>query len=282
MGPSPRVRGALIRDERQDKRPGTILAGAGSTSLYGPASRSRRDHPRRCGEHGGVVEVGAGDEGPSPRVRGAPHPGLHDVHQPGTIPAGAGSRAGCLRRPMPGRDHPRARGDGPMVTTTSIQRAWCSPHPRGWSLGSSAFARPGWVLPAPAGMVPTARGNRDRGGGAPRTCGDGPSSGFDALSKKVCSPHLQGWSQVGVHPAGTDAVLPAPAGMVPSARRRTGGRWRAPRTRGDSPVARTRRNFEVLTDQALWCCCFSWRACRSQVPALIPACWSRYQAACRQ
>ncbi len=49
-GPSPRVRGAAARRSRVRGLPGTIPAGAGSSSEFAPMAVTRWDHPRGCGE----------------------------------------------------------------------------------------------------------------------------------------------------------------------------------------------------------------------------------------
>ncbi len=63
---------------------------------------------------------------------------------------------------------------GPQETELLAAKAACSPHARGWSRGHArARARPG-LLPARAGMVPSASRTRACAPPAPRTRGDGP------------------------------------------------------------------------------------------------------------
>ena len=50
-GSSPHVRGALARVGHLRPQPGIIPACAGSTESAANHARSRRDHPRMCGEH---------------------------------------------------------------------------------------------------------------------------------------------------------------------------------------------------------------------------------------
>ncbi|BCM71200.1 hypothetical protein EASAB2608_06534 [Streptomyces sp. EAS-AB2608] len=69
---------------------------------------------------------------------------------------------------------PRTRGDGPWLRSTGPLPSICSPHPRGWSLGELARLDRKTLLPAPAGMVPTAAGRPAAPPAAPRTRGDGP------------------------------------------------------------------------------------------------------------
>ncbi|MGX1487745.1 hypothetical protein RKD41_000004 [Streptomyces tendae] len=91
-GPSPRVRGAGLAGPRLQLASGTIPAGAGSSRGRGSSSRSRRDHPRGCGEQGSRARGYNSPLGPSPRVRGAAGGAAAHHARAGTIPAGAGSR----------------------------------------------------------------------------------------------------------------------------------------------------------------------------------------------
>ncbi len=95
----------------------------------------------------------------------------------------------------------------------------CSPHLRGWSPFVGNLDGLVRLLPAPAGMVPTASTS--------------PATG------RPCSPPPRGrsLSQRSEHDRGI--LLPAPAGMVPSAPTTAGSWSTAPRTRGDGPAARS-------------------------------------------
>ena len=71
LGSSPRVRGALLGLLPPRYARGIIPAGAGSTTASWARRRSRRDHPRGCGEHCLYEFSDCLDDGSSPRVRGA-------------------------------------------------------------------------------------------------------------------------------------------------------------------------------------------------------------------
>ena len=92
-GPSPRVRGAAHSRTDVEKSGGTIPAGAGSSPGRRAGFRSRRDHPRGCGEQSSSSQSSSSASGPSPRVRGAVPHKRRQPRQGGTIPAGAGSRS---------------------------------------------------------------------------------------------------------------------------------------------------------------------------------------------
>jgi len=91
LGSSPRRRGALTEDGRQQGAGGIIPAQAGSTrALVGTRGRLW-DHPRAGGEHPDLKNQDGRFGGSSPRRRGAPVAGLGCRGRPGIIPAQAGS-----------------------------------------------------------------------------------------------------------------------------------------------------------------------------------------------
>ncbi len=97
-GPSPRARGAAHVGAGRQLHPGTIPAGAGSRSFRSSGRPGWRDHPRGRGEQGSHPCDAAITQGPSPRARGAEVSSLLGCLNPGTIPAGAGSRLPDLQR----------------------------------------------------------------------------------------------------------------------------------------------------------------------------------------
>ncbi len=86
-------------------------------------------------------------------------------------------------------------------------------------------------------MVPIRRSRADTSPAAPRTRGDGPWCCGTGGRERLCSPHPRGWSSSRTVPEGCRGLLPAPAGMVPVAKRSTSAPLTAPRTRGDGPSA---------------------------------------------
>ena len=70
---------------------GIIPADAGSTSDKPADDTGQTDHPRGCGEHFVRSSNLSDPGGSSPRMRGAPHYGVHRLTGHGIIPADAGS-----------------------------------------------------------------------------------------------------------------------------------------------------------------------------------------------
>ena len=110
-GSSPRMRGAHPQLSGLNTHPGIIPADAGSTRPCARSMRSRRDHPRGCGEHGESAVFPVSGQGSSPRMRGAHID--RDVlgGDGGIIPADAGSTMRLSAHPMHSRDHPRGCGE---------------------------------------------------------------------------------------------------------------------------------------------------------------------------
>ena len=76
VGSSPRMRGARGRPAHPIHVHGIIPAYAGSTTVLLFTSGRSGDHPRVCGEHRCAYVNAADKRGSSPRMRGAPRPGL--------------------------------------------------------------------------------------------------------------------------------------------------------------------------------------------------------------
>ncbi len=171
----------------------------------------------------------------SPRPRGWSRHTAEEVRERQVLPAPAGMVPWA--RPSSGRSRsaPRARGDGPLITSRGREATQCSPRPRGWSQGVEQRRDEADVLPAPAGMVPGPAGPRPEVGSAPRARGDGPATSSTAPMLSRCSPRPRGWSRAVTPITANDVVLPAPAGMVPREEPVMAFRFRAPRARGDGP-----------------------------------------------
>ena len=131
QGSSPRARGALHRLQGALRVAGIIPACAGSTSDPASGSLGSRDHPRVRGEHPSGPSLAAGLTGSSPRARGARGGSWRIGPGAGIIPACAGS----THRPAAGTaaagDHPRVRGEHPVMGSPSNNRRGSSPRARG-------------------------------------------------------------------------------------------------------------------------------------------------------
>jgi len=171
----------------------------------------------------------------SPRTRGwSRHLRAH-LEDAQVLPAHAGMVPGLCRIRSASPRAPRARGDGPADVNAARNIRECSPRTRGWS--RSRRCCDGWctVLPAHAGMVPGPEDLRGNTAGAPRARGDGPLAGLLHQPFSPCSPRTRGWSRSRWSSRVPRSVLPAHAGMVPTALSTTALVSSAPRARGDGP-----------------------------------------------
>ena len=90
-GSSPHMRGTHYRAVRAAHPHGIIPAYAGNTSTPSETPLPRRDHPRICGEHYGVLFLTFTAAGSSPHMRGTPRRSVRSQCEHGIIPAYAGN-----------------------------------------------------------------------------------------------------------------------------------------------------------------------------------------------
>ena len=110
-GSSPRMRGAGLWCLPHHLPAGIIPAHAGSSSESTAQRRATRDHPRACGEQRVIFTSTTGEQGSSPRMRGAAKEGRLQDLPGGIIPAHAGSSATRSATSSRAWDHPRACGE---------------------------------------------------------------------------------------------------------------------------------------------------------------------------
>lgn len=145
LGPSPRTRGTVVRPLG-----GIIPAHVGNSRWGRGHRRSRRDHPRACGEQhpGRDRERPAG--GTIPRARGAaPRAGRFPVGR-GTIPGRAGSSDSSTPCKWHCRVHPHTRGEQQVLDHL--------PCGRPWPCGEQSHGRQGVLTPR--GTIPAYAGSR--------------------------------------------------------------------------------------------------------------------------
>ena len=159
-GSSPHTRGAPASGRRASPGRGIIPAYAGSTSRRCCLAAGGRDHPRIRGEH--AVDVGPGwrRRGSSPHTRGAQRRLLppHDARR--IIPAYAGSTVTTRGRIRSPADHPRIRGEHPVLVEGHLYVPGSSPHTRGALRPEPIFRR------KDGGSSPHTRGARAYRGAA--------------------------------------------------------------------------------------------------------------------
>ncbi|CAN3979351.1 Peptidase, M20A family [Kitasatospora purpeofusca] len=194
---SPRMRGWSRSGSTGARVLSLLPAHAG---LVPPARHRRcssRAAPRACGV------------GPMSEMCDAAEVDLLPAHA-GLVPCGSRGSGGGLPAP-------RACGVGPPELVSAITPVVCSPRMRGWSRGRARRTRPPALLPAHAGLVPSRRAGATAPGAAPRACGVGPPEDAAPRQRTTCSPRMRGWSRHRDRLANQCGLLPAHAGLVPSA-----------------------------------------------------------------
>ena len=171
-GSSPHVRGALRPQGRDAAGPGIIPACAGSTARSRDRIRSRRDHPRMCGEHSVASWVSVGLPGSSPHVRGALEETADDACAGGIIPACAGSTL--------------------YVRSSTCPEEGSSPHVRGAHPSIIASIAVTGIIPACAGSTDCVTTFWPRHRDHPRMCGEHTIDGLPLGALTGSSPHVRG------------------------------------------------------------------------------------------
>ena len=213
-GSSPHVRGALVWSCPYCGHSGIIPACAGSTRYSTTGKQGRRDHPRMCGEHGGVNNYNNPTLGSSPHVRGAHAMTGEKTQVYGIIPACAGST-------RPNLDCPRLWGGS-------------SPHVRGARQPAAGRVQAGGIIPACAGstsmngLMTCPRRDHPRmcgehhavssgphpAGDHPRMCGEHLSFMAFLMVSAGSSPHVRG-ARHHLHKIATrHGIIPACAGST--------------------------------------------------------------------
>ena len=160
---------------------GITPACAGKSEKQVPFLPPYQDHPRVCGEKGGVPGRDHELVGSPPRVRGKEVRGEPAEYRSGITPAYAGKRgrAGLPQRQL--RDHPRVCGEKAGKTVEEINEQGSPPRVRGKVKDSLLDCPQSRITPACAGKR---WANQHRWSGCrdhPRVCGEKsivrPSSG---------------------------------------------------------------------------------------------------------
>ena len=130
-GSSPHMRGTHAFNLANGLIGGIIPAYAGNTSRIIRSALGIWDHPRICGEHGGLVFGEIIELGSSPHMRGTPDSRFSGSIPHGIIPAYAGNTIMNALVGKMARDHPRICGEHQHVRHLQKVGEGSSPHMRG-------------------------------------------------------------------------------------------------------------------------------------------------------
>ena len=168
------------------------LSPRGEPSTAARPRPARRVYPRVCGGAELAMDLGAGQGGLSPRVRGSPGYQYVQCQRPGSIPACAGepcrSSRACGRRWV----YPRVCGG-------ALRCEWCegegeglSPRVRGSLVQLPTGGLPEGSIPACAGEPGSPRGGSRPAGVYPRVCGGAEATKKRLADEAGLSPRVRG------------------------------------------------------------------------------------------
>ena len=213
-GSSPHTRGALPQTGDRRSAARIIPAYAGSTLRGAADRRGGADHPRIRGEHRKGGKSLTINKGSSPHTRGAPCAQPRTPRNSRIIPAYAGS----TRRSSPASearaDHPRIRGEHPLVDGIRQSLPGSSPHTRGARRlrhGDRAGAR---IIPAYAGSTRRRRARSAAMPDHPRIRGEHGALPDCGQARQGSSPHTRGAPARRRYPAVPPRIIPAYAGST--------------------------------------------------------------------
>ncbi len=171
---------------------GIIPAYAGNTQCLSRLRKSRRDHPRVCGEHpgyGGNLDL---NKGSSPRMRGTPWINQIRVCNAGIIPAYAGNTIENNDAKWPNRDHPRVCGEHLTTDCLGTLLTGSSPRMRGTPATTIFHYGSAGIIPAYAGNTPKPYPLPRRARDHPRVCGEHQFSNVHVRQQRGSSPRMRG------------------------------------------------------------------------------------------
>ncbi len=173
----PHPRGWTLEAIRTSARVDVSPAPAGMDPLARDPWRAREGFPRTRGDGPprGMYFLMIVAFPPHPRGWTL-HPDFPHADVP-VSPAPAGMDPAPSSRRLQCRCFPRTRGDGPPELLPVEGVRLFPPHPRGWTVQLKRVIGQMDVSPAPAGMDPPTKDDRERHESFPRTRGDGPVRG---------------------------------------------------------------------------------------------------------
>ena len=172
--------------------PGITPACAGKTLFVGIKIKSRRDHPRVCGENPSFFRLPSCIPGSPPRVRGKRVCAGIRCRASGITPACAGKTTLGNKRIAVAGDHPRVCGENTTSPFMIASVVGSPPRVRGkHTLNGKRMLCTG-ITPACAGKTPEVFAHSSQRGDHPRVCGENNIYLLCPLSYKGSPPRVRG------------------------------------------------------------------------------------------
>ena len=213
-GSSPHTRGARSAPASPTSNARIIPAYAGSTPCRLRLSGRLPDHPRIRGEHRRARFPPSIRGGSSPHTRGALDVPRLDLLRVRIIPAYAGSTGAERLTYDKTGDHPRIRGEHPMLPMMVWNVIGSSPHTRGARSTGRRYAAASGIIPAYAGSTPCLPCARPRPADHPRIRGEHQAA-LALLARMLgSSPHTRGAPVKAYGEGAKEGIIPAYAGST--------------------------------------------------------------------
>ena len=135
------------------------------------------------------------------------------------------------------RDHPRIRGEHPVLVPSSTQRVGSSPHTRGAPTFSAILSPPLGIIPAYAGSTHGGALRRPRAADHPRIRGEHVQMNRAIADGSGSSPHTRGARPGRCHRRCRLRIIPAYAGSTDVSGASSIAEWDHPRIRGEHQAA---------------------------------------------
>ena len=191
---------------------GIIPAHAGKRVPERGQHRSKRDHPRSCGEKNLRWYRAMQKRGSSPLMREKVLWPVSICWGMRIIPAHAGKRITIKRYCCSGRDHPRSCGEKSRMRLHSCLLAGSSPLMRGKVAAVRELSPVAGIIPAHAGKRHSALAPRTRAQDHPRSCGEKYAHTPQLFLVAGSSPLMRG-KDAGICPVSVvNGIIPAHAG----------------------------------------------------------------------
>ena len=152
-GSPPRMRGKLNGVRRYARFVRITPADAGKTGKTAKVRHRRQDHPRGCGENGGMIAVTIGFVGSPPRMRGKPRAKAYMSAPLRITPADAGKTATEQAYFDLLKDHPRRCGENSVSGSTMRYSTGSPPQVRGKLMRPLKDTEAARITPAGAGKT---------------------------------------------------------------------------------------------------------------------------------
>ena len=211
-GSSPLMRGKDADGDSLVRCGGIIPAHAGKRVPERGQHRSKRDHPRSCGEKNLRWYRAMQKRGSSPLMREKVLWPVSICWGMRIIPAHAGKRITIKRYCCSGRDHPRSCGEKSRMRLHSCLLAGSSPLMRGKVAAVRELSPVAGIIPAHAGKRHSALAPRTRAQDHPRSCGEKYAHTPQLFLVAGSSPLMRG-KDAGICPVSVvNGIIPAHAG----------------------------------------------------------------------